>query len=89
MARDRSIWTTPLIDNGWKLENACVCGGVYREDFVNDSLRGYEISIYPEPNSKVGPRFVIKFYKLIKLKQSLNSLGTTLTTYEFKKTKAA
>lgn len=89
MARNRATWTNPLVENGWKLENACVCGGVYREDFVNDEYRGYEIQIFPDANGMVGPRFLIRFYKLIKEKKPLNSLSETLTTYAFKKPKAA
>lgn len=89
MQRDRAQWTSPLISDGWSLDHACVCGGVYREDWTNPNAKGYEISIYPDGNKIMGPRFVIKFYNLVKAKFPLSQLAHQLTTYEFKRTKSA
>lgn len=85
MNRDRTVWINPLKENGWRLAEACVCGGVYTEKFENSDYNGYEISVYPDGNKMIGPRFVIRFYRLQKMKSPLNKLSETLTTYAFKK----
>lgn len=86
MQRDRSIWTDPLIANGWNLEQACVCGGVYREDWVNQAHKGYMINILPDGTGVRGACFTVRFYQLQKLKEALKKLELILTTYDkFKK----
>ncbi len=86
MRRDRSSWTSPLIENGWNLESSCVCGGVYREDWVNPINKGFMVNIYPDGTGVRGPAFTVRFYQLQKLKEPLHKLNTILTTYDkFKK----
>ena len=86
MSRNRNLWIEPLTSNGWRLTETCVCGGVYQEKFEHNDYRGYEITVYPDGNKMLGPRFVMRFYRLQKLKDSITKLSNTLTTYEFKKT---
>lgn len=63
-------WRQPVYDIGFRLRNACVCGGVYKEKFISDSYPDMMIVLMPKRDS---------FYVANKGKNVLRGKLKTLT----------